>query len=151
MTGHSRGEQTVKQLIDDGRLQRISGAAANGTAWLERARRILHSAEAVATDDPDSAYVLAYDAARHAGTALLVQQGLRPTTLGGHYVVEKAIRAQFGAVFQQFGTLRRRRNELEYPTAPGAESTARELREAFGLSAAIIDAATAIMPELRTF
>ena len=36
----------------------------------------------------DSAFVLAYDAARYAARALLAQQGLRPTTSGGHYVVE---------------------------------------------------------------
>ena len=36
-------------------------------------------------------------AARQACVALLAQQGLRPTTAGGHYAVEEAIRAQFGA------------------------------------------------------
>jgi phage tail tape-measure protein len=37
--------------------------------------------------------VLAYDAARQACVALLAQQGLRPTTAGGHYAVEEIIRA----------------------------------------------------------
>lgn len=47
--------------------------------WLVRARRTVTAARAVADLDPDSAYVLAYDAARQACTALLAHQGLRPT------------------------------------------------------------------------
>ncbi|PZS08231.1 MAG: hypothetical protein DLM55_09100 [Acidimicrobiales bacterium] len=74
MTRRLRGREAIQQLVDSGRLQKIPGVPQGGTTWLERARRILHSAEKVAVDDPDSAYVLAYDAARHASTALLVQQ-----------------------------------------------------------------------------
>jgi hypothetical protein len=40
--------------------------------------------------------VLSYDAARQACVSLLAQQGLRPTTSGGHYAIEEVIRAQFG-------------------------------------------------------
>lgn len=63
-----------------------------------RASRTLTTAETIASDDPDSAFVLAYDSARYAGTALLAHQGLRPTTSGGHYAVEVALRAQFGTL-----------------------------------------------------
>lgn len=38
-----------------------------------------------AGDDPDRAHILAYDGARFGCTALLIHQGLRPTTAGGHY------------------------------------------------------------------
>jgi hypothetical protein len=48
--------------------------------------------------------------------ALLTHQGLRPTTAGGHYAVDVAVREQFSGPFEQFGALRRQRNELEYPT-----------------------------------
>ena len=44
-------------------------------------------------NDAYSAYVLAYDAARIACIALLAQQGLRATTSGGHYAVERTVRA----------------------------------------------------------
>jgi hypothetical protein len=50
----------------------------------------LLTASDIVDDDPDNGYILAYDAARYAGTALLAQQGLRPTTSGGHYAVELA-------------------------------------------------------------
>jgi hypothetical protein len=41
---------------------------------LDKAIRTLTTAAKSTVDDPDSAYVLAYDAARYACTALLVQQ-----------------------------------------------------------------------------
>ena len=74
----------------------------------------------VVAQDPDLAFVLAYDAARKALSALLTYQGLRPTRKGGHYPVKHAVRAQFGSGFRQFGALRRRRNELEYPANYGS-------------------------------
>jgi hypothetical protein len=76
----------------------------------------LETAAAVVDDDPESAFVLAYDAARFVGDALLAQQGLRPTQVGGHLAVSDAVRAQFGGPFVALNSLRRR-NELEYPPA----------------------------------
>jgi len=77
-------------------LQQVIGGLANGEHLVQKASRTLETAGEIAHQDPDSAYVLAYDAARYSGTAILAQQGLRPTTTGGHYAVEVALRAQFG-------------------------------------------------------
>ncbi len=95
--------------------------------------------------------MLAYDAARQALTALLAHQGLRPTTKGGHYAVEQAVRAQFGPGFRQFGALRRRRNELEYPERPGDEATVDEDSESVEHSHAIITAAEGLLDQLGLF
>ena len=100
---------------------------------------------------PDSAFVLAYDAARQACTGLLAQQGLRPTTSGGHYAVEESVRAQFGTVLRPFGALRRRRNELEYPTDPADEATATEATDGIQAAAELIEAAAKILPNLGFF
>ena len=110
-------------------LQQVIGGQANGEHLLQKASRTLETAGQIADQDP-SAYVLAYDAARYSGTAILAQQGLRPTTSGGHYVVEVALRAQFGDGFQPFGAMRRRGNELEYPTGPGETTTHDEAQKA---------------------
>jgi hypothetical protein len=91
-----------------------------GQPFLDKARRVLTTATGLVATDPESAYVLAYDAARHAATALLAHQGLRTTSKGGHYAVDLALRAQFGAGFRSFSALRRRRNELEYPEVGAA-------------------------------
>lgn len=102
-------------------------------------------------DDPDSAFVLAYDAARYAVTALLAQQGLRPTTSGGHYAVALALRAQFGNGFRLFGALRRRRNELEYPSGPRRHDLPGGTLEAIEDAQRLLDATSTILPNLGLF
>lgn len=102
--------------------------------------------------DPASAYTLAYDAIRFACTALLVQQGLRPTTSGGHYVIEQSVRAQFGDHFKKYGALRRRRrNELEYPTYPDEEVAPKEAEAAVKDAQEIIANARRLLPNLGLF
>lgn len=95
MARWKRGEAEVEVLIAAGSLQKLTGAAANGARLLKKAVVTLETARSAVERDPDSAYVLAYDAARQALTALLAHQGLRPTTKGGHYAVEQAAQAQF--------------------------------------------------------
>jgi hypothetical protein len=100
---------------------------------------------------PDSSITVTYDAARQACVALLAQQGLRPTTSGGRYAIEEAIRAQFGASLRAFGGLRRRRNELEYPLYPTEKASAEEAAEAIKTAGHIIAAAAGLLPNLRFF
>src|SRR5680860_1725186 len=99
------GDAEVEALIASGDLQKLTGDAANGERLLEKAAVTLDTARSAIERDPDSAFVLAYDAARQAVTALLAHQGLRPTTKGGHYAVERSARAQFGPGFRQFLSL----------------------------------------------
>jgi hypothetical protein len=146
-----KGEADVEKLLREASLDRIHGAASDGSVWLARAARILASAEGIAADDPESAYVLAYDAARHVCVGLLAQQGIRATSKGGHYAVEVVVRAQFGPVFRDFGTLRRRRNELEYPAYPGASVEPDELTQAFEACRRLDDAARKLVGELSLF
>lgn len=112
----SKGQAEIEQLLRDGDLQALSRSSASGAGLLELARQRLESARRLAEDDPDSCYVLAYDAARYACSVLLQHQGLRPTQKGGHVAVERAVRAQFQA-FEGFGLMRRQRHLLEYPGA----------------------------------
>jgi len=145
------GEAEIQALLSGGELQKLSGDAASGELLLVKASTTLATARSVIDSDPDSAFVLAYDASRQALTALLAHQGLRPTTKGGHYAVERAVRAQFGSGFRQFGALRRRRNELEYPERPGDDSTTDEAAEAVDNAAGIIAAAQALIGRLGLF
>ena len=147
----TRGEAAVRRLIDQRRLQQVVGADADGWAWVERAERTTSTARTVANADPDSAYVLAYDAARQACAALLAQQGLRATSEGGHYVVEEVVRAQFGDLSRRFGMLRRRRNELEYQTIAGDRATPAEVAAALDDAHEIIDAVQRLLPNLGIF
>ena len=145
------GEAEIESLVASGELQKLTGEAANGQRLLTKAATTLTTARSAVESDPDSAFVLAYDASRQALTALLAHQGLRPTTKGGHYAVERAARAQFGQGFRQFGALRRRRNELEYPERPGDDADITEAAEAVEKSEAIIAAASGLLDQLGLF
>jgi HEPN domain-containing protein len=147
----STGEATVERLLAAGHVERVQGAQADGASWLDRARRGLEAARVLAESAPDSSVVLAYDAARQACVALLAQQGLRPTTAGGHYVVEEVIRAQFGPALRAFGGLRRRRNELEYPLYPTEQASAAEAAETLKTAGEIIESASKLVPNLGFF
>lgn len=146
-----RGEAEIERLLGLRHLQTITGAAVDGQSLLAKARRTLATADSITSTDPDSGLILAYDAARYAATALLAQQRLRPTTAGGHVAVESAIRAQFGDGFRGFGFLRRRRNELEYPSASTAASDVYEANEAVAESRSIVEAAEQLLPNLSFF
>ena len=147
----STGEATVERLLAAGHVERVQGAQADGASWLDRARRGLEAARVLAESAPDSSVVLAYDAARQACVALLAQQGLRPTTAGGHYVVEEVIRAQFGPALRAFGGLRRRRNELVYPLYPTEQASAAEAAETLKTAGEIIESASKLVPNLGFF
>ena len=151
MARWTRGEAEVEGLVAAADLQKLTGGAANGDRLLQKAATTLETARSAIDRDPDSAFVLSYDASRQALTALLAHQGLRPTTKGGHYAVERAIRAQFGAGFRQFSALRRRRNELEYPERPGDDATNEEAPEAVECAQAIITAAEGLVDQLGLF
>ncbi len=151
MTRWQRGAAEIERMLADGELQALSGAPADGGQWLAKARRTLSTATDAASTDPDSAFTLAYDAARFACTGLLAQQGLRVTTRGGHYAVEVAVRSQFGGTFDQYGGLRRQRNDIEYPVMIAAKLMPDDARAAIAVANELIDAADQLLPHLGLF
>jgi hypothetical protein len=76
---------------------------------------------------------------------------MRATTSGGHYAVERAVRAQFGQGFRPFADLRRRRNELEYPRPPADSATAGEAQQAVEIAEHLISAAEMLLGQLSFF
>ena len=138
----------MERLVREGALEHVVGAAADGAPLLESARRTIDTAAGLVEADARSAFVLAYDAARLACSALLTQQGMRATSAGGHYAVERAVRAQFGEGFRPFADLRRRRNELEYPRMPADETTADEAEQAVATAKRLISAADSLLGQL---
>jgi hypothetical protein len=146
-----RGEAEVEQLVRRRELEFVTGAAADGAPLLVNARRTIATAASLVQSDAYSALVLAYDAARFACVALLAQQGMRATTDGGHYAVERTVRAQFGDGFRPFADLRRRRNELEYPRLPAETATADEAQQAVKAAQGLIAAADQLLEQLPFF
>ena len=151
MTRWPRSEAEVEQLVARRELELVAGAGADSSPLLAQASKTAATAAVVVRSDAYSAYVLAYDAARSACIALLAQQGLRATTSGGHYAVERTVRAQFGEGFRPFADLRRRRNELEYPHLPGDAATADEAEQAVEVAERLIAAAGQLLGQLSFF
>lgn len=139
MSPWSTGKDRIEDLLAAKKLTRLVGADAGVAGHMSRARQQLQSAALLLGQDPVTAYVVAYDAARHAAVALLAEQDLRVTAEGGHLAVEQALIAQFGGVFASFRRLRRRRNELDYPVGPEDFADGDEAAAAIVTSTEIVD------------
>lgn len=83
-------------MIDRGELQVVESSVDHADRLMNDARWALASAKRNAAEDPRTAYVNAYDAARLSIAAVLAKQGLRATTTGGHIAVQEAIENQLG-------------------------------------------------------
>jgi hypothetical protein len=69
MIGWTPGAPVIERLLEERRLERVLGAQADGSPWLDRASQTIAAARAIKQTSPDSDFVLAYDAARQACTA----------------------------------------------------------------------------------
>ncbi len=130
-----RGRPEVERLLDANELERVAADPALARSMLAEATRHVRSARDIAPNDPAGAYQLAYDALRKAAAALLVEQGLRSTTRGGHIAIRDAVTAQFGGpkgstAFRAFDRLRRTRNRFEYPSETGPAADLDDARDA---------------------
>jgi hypothetical protein len=115
------GRSRIDRLLDADELQRVTPDLNAARRLVDSATRHLVSAATVAGNDPEAAFATSYDAARKACSALLEAQGLRATSRGGHIAVRDAVSAQFGdlpggGALRPFDRLRRRRNDIEYPS-----------------------------------
>jgi hypothetical protein len=80
MAGWDKGRATIDALIGSGEIERVPASRHAAEAELARARTHVDSARQLLAKDPESAYTLAYDAARRALAAVLQNQGLRVTS-----------------------------------------------------------------------
>ncbi|MFI7067959.1 HEPN domain-containing protein [Kribbella sp. NPDC050124] len=144
-----QGRTTIDKLLAEQRLQRVTASREHADAMLAQARRYVASAQLVAPTDPDAGYVLAYDAARKALTAVLENQGLRTTSRGGHIALIDAVTAQLdpplGTTLRTANRMRTRRNRIEYPAPDVPPVTEDELAETLPKVEAILDIATKVI------
>lgn len=147
MNAWQPGSSVIDELIDTQKITRLTGADAGVAGLMARAHQQLESAANLLASDPATAYVVAYDAAKHAAMALLAEQNLRATAEGGHMAIEKALVAQFQGVFDGFGRLRRRRNELDYPTGPDDFAETDETTKALTAARDMVDSAQRLLDQ----
>jgi hypothetical protein len=131
-----QGRPAIERMLAAGELQGVPASRERADRLVNQARAHLASARAVCTEDPHGAYALSYDAARKALTAILENQGLRPTSRGGHLAVYEAACAQLdppmGKVLRPFDRMRRRRHDAEYPPTDAPEITPVDIRDDLG-------------------
>jgi hypothetical protein len=146
-----QGRPAIERMLTDGELQHVPPSRGQAEMLLAQARVHVASALKVCDEDPPGGYALAYDGARKALTAILENEGLRPTTRGGHLAVAEAVRAQLdpptGRVLRQFNRMRTRRHDAEYPP----EITAADVREDQATAESLIEIATRLPDEMSPF
>jgi hypothetical protein len=150
-----QGRTDIDRMLADRQLQRVPPSREHADRMLAQARKHLTSAQEVCGDDPEGGYALLYDAGRKALTAVLGNQGLRPTSAGGHLAVYEAVRAQLdppmGTVLRPFDRIRRQRRDAEYPHVNAPELDAADVREDVPKVQAILDLAARVLDEMSPF
>jgi hypothetical protein len=151
----NQGRDAIDRMLADSELQRVPASREHAARLILQARRHLISANEICEADPAGGYTLVYDAARKALTAVLENQGLRPTTRGGHLAVYEATRAQvdppMGQVIRPFDRIRRQRHDLEYQPTDAPQVDADDVREDAAKADAIVALSERLLDEMSPF
>lgn len=150
-----QGRSVVDVMLEKRELERVTPSAEHAAELIAQARRHAASAERIAEDDPAGAFQLLYDAARKALVAILENQGLRPTSRGGHIAVLEAVSAQLdppmGQVLRPFDRLRRLRNSVEYPRVDTQPPTAGDVARDIAKIMDILDLAHRVTAQMSPY
>jgi hypothetical protein len=141
--------------LAEGSLEAVPVNRGMAARLLRQSNNHLATGRSAAQSDPEGAEALVYDAARKALVAVLVCQGLRPTSRGGHLAVYEAARAQLdppmGGVLRPFERLRRRRNRQEYPHDDEPSMQSADALEDADAAGAIVAIAERLVEEMPPF
>lgn len=149
-----KGAEIIQELIDHGHLEQVPANPDEAAYLIDRARLHLKTARSLAEMDPEIAYDALYAAARKALTAVLRQQGLRPTREGGHEVVIQAAEAQLvppaGPILRPYRRLRRVRGAGDYQASEGAVHP-EDVDADLPIAEKIVNAAADVVPHMPVF
>ena len=138
-----RGRAEIDHLLQQNRLTRVVANAELAKAHLVQATTHLAAAAVLRDLDPAGAFTLAYDAARLALAAILVNQGLKSRGEGAHAVLLKVAIAQLEpprqAEIREFDWMRRLRNETQYPDIDRAPAQGDDVDQAIPAARAIVE------------
>ncbi len=151
----NQGRTEVDKLIADGELQRVPPNREHADQLLVQSRKDLASAELLLDSNPKRAYESLYDAARMAMTAVLENEGLRPTSRGGHIAPYSAVIAQLdppmGAILRPFDRMRRTRNRSEYPSFTTPDVTPDNVRADLPVAESIVEVCGSVLDEMSPY
>lgn len=150
-----QGRGEIDRMLAEGELERVQASREHADRLLNQAQRHLGSAEATCTFDPEGAYGTLYDAGRKALWAILANQGLRPTTKGGHLAVYHAVKAQLdppmGQQLRPFDRMRRQRHDAEYPQIDTPELHPDDIRDDVPKIRTIVDITEKVLDNMPVY
>ena len=123
---------------------------------MKQARLDLSSAHILIDTNPVGAFMLTYDAARKALTAILANQGLPPMgSEGGHAVLLDVALAQLdpplGDDLWEFDWMRRIRNNSAYPSPERSVASAADVAEALPAADRILEIAARMVEQMPVY
>jgi len=150
-----QGRAVIDAMIQAGELQKVPPSRDRADKLLQQSHKDLGTARGAARDNLEGAYTLAYDAARKALVALLENEGLRPTSKAGHQGLYLAVQAQLdppmGKSLRPFERMRRRRNEIEYPSFVEAPLTIDDANEDIDAAAELVKLVDRVYEEMSPY
>lgn len=150
-----QGRATVDKMLTDKFLERTPPSREQADRLINQARETLGIVADIADRNPTAAYTLLYDAARWSLTAVLHNQGLRPTRLGGHVAAGDAVLAQLdppqGGTLRPFARMRRLRNDVEYPSTATNSASHGDVAEDLPKAAAIVELCAAVLDHMPVY
>jgi len=123
---------------------------------MNQARLDLSSARILIDTNPVGAFMLTYDAARKALTAILANEGLRPIgSEGGHAVLLDVALAQLdpplGDDLREFDWMRRLRNDSAYPSPERNVASAADVADALPAAERILEISARMVEQMPVF
>jgi hypothetical protein len=150
-----KGRDRVDALLAERRLERVAANRELADEYLAQSRAHLRTSTVVAGTDPVGEFQLAYDSARKALASLLIVQGLRPTSAGGHVALYEAVLAQFdpplGSIVKNFGWMRPLRNDSEYPSLDRPVASVDDAVAGRAAAELMVDAAARLLDQLPPY
>lgn len=138
-----QGRAQIDQLLHTHQLTRVTASRELAEQYLAQAHAHLDLADHGITTDPAGAFTLAYDAARLALAAALINQGLRPRGEGAHAVLLESVLAQTEPPrqtdFREFDWMRRLRNNTQYPDVDKPTASTDDVKQAIPAARTIIE------------
>jgi len=148
-------EAFLAKHIASSRLEQVTPNRSHAERLMAEARGHLAFSEQAKHIDLPSAYAVTYDAARKALAAYLAVQGLRVTFRGGHQMLFDAVRVQMtpqhAPIVKQFGLLRSRRSQVEYPADGTPQARMDEVEDAYARASEIVALIELPLPTLTPF
>lgn len=149
------GRAEVDELLRVRKLERVPASEELAGYLLTAAARHIESARLIADSDPMGSYQVSYDGARKALASVLQIQGLRPTSSGGHYVIEECLKAQLVStgreIIDKFSVMRRIRNQNEYPQRPEDSVVAEDAYEQVDDAQLVLEGATKLVEVMPSY